>query len=89
MVDSEQALAYGIVDDIADAGDVLARSLRWLQETLALPSGPMQATRAIARADVRAALDGFDAGQLAWFIEGWYSADTQRALQAVLARLKK
>jgi enoyl-CoA hydratase/carnithine racemase len=89
MVDSEQALAYGIVDEIADAGDVLARSLRWLQETLALPSGPMLATRAIARADVRAALDGFDAGQLAWFIEGWYSADTQRALQAVLARLKK
>lgn len=89
MVDSEQALAAGIVDELAEPGEVLARSRHWLQETLALPSGPMLATRAIARADVRRALDGFGADELAWFIDGWYSRDTQAALHTLMARLKK
>ena len=78
-----------MVDELTDAGDVSTRAVRWLEELLALPSGPLLATRAIARADVVAALEGFGQSELEWFISGWYSADTQAALQALMARLKK
>lgn len=89
MVESEQALQYGMVDELTDAGDVVARAVRWLEDLLALPSGPMLATRALARADVIAALDGFAEPELEWFISGWDSAETQAALQTLMARLKK
>ena len=45
-------------------------------------------TRAIARADLVAALHG-DNIQLDRFIDGWYSADAQQALQALVAKLGK
>ncbi len=89
MVESEQALAMGLVDELTDAGEVGVRAVRWLEELLALPSSPMLATRAIARADVIAALDGFSEASLDAFLDGWYCADSQAALQVLLARLKK
>ncbi|HMB56063.1 MAG TPA: enoyl-CoA hydratase/isomerase family protein [Arenimonas sp.] len=89
MIESEQALALGVVDELTDAGDVVTRSLRWLEELLTLPNSPMLATRAIARADVIRALDGFGDADLQRFLDGWYSTDTQAALQALMARLKK
>jgi hypothetical protein len=48
----------------------------------------MLQTRAIARADLVAALHA-DNIRMDRFIEGWYSPDTQAALQTLLARLKK
>lgn len=89
MVESEQALAYGMVDELADAGEVVVRAARWLEELLALPNGPMLATRRMARADVVAALDGFQEAELEGFLAGWYSDDTQRALRELMARLGK
>jgi enoyl-CoA hydratase/carnithine racemase len=89
MVESEQALALGMVDALTDAGEVVAMAANWLTELLALPSSPMLATRGIARADVIEALDGFNEAGLNRFLDGWYSEDTQAALRVLLARLKK
>lgn len=90
MVDSGQALALGLVDELAtDAGDAVERACGWLQSLTTLPWTPLLATRRIARADIAAALDAFGEAELGSFIEGWYSADTQAALQALMARLKK
>jgi enoyl-CoA hydratase/carnithine racemase len=89
MVESEQALALGLVDALTDAGEVSTLAATWLNEVLALPSSPMLATRRIARADIIAALDGFDDSDLQGFLDGWYSADSQAALQALMTRLKK
>ena len=89
MVESEQALQLGLVDALTDAGEVVALASHWLGELLALPSGPMLATRRIARADIIAALDGFTDAHLQEFVGAWYSADSQAALQVLLARLRK
>ena len=64
-------------------------AVNWANELLALPQGPMLATRRLARADVVAALDAFDETQLQSFLDGWYSADTQAALAVVMQRLGK
>lgn len=89
MVESEQALAYGMVDALTDAGEVVVVAARWLEELLALPNGPMLATRRMARADIVAALEGFGEAELEGFLGGWYSEDSQRALRELMARLGK
>jgi hypothetical protein len=56
---------------------------------LALPRAPMLASRAIARADLVAALAAFGDADLDVFLEQWHAPDTQAALRALVARLRK
>ncbi|KAF1718236.1 enoyl-CoA hydratase [Pseudoxanthomonas yeongjuensis] len=88
MVPAERALEIGLVDELVAPQEVVPRAIGWLQQLLKLPSHPMLQTRAIARADLVAALHA-DNIRMDRFIEGWYSPDTQAALQALVARLKK
>ena len=89
MVESAEALAIGLVDELTDAAEVVVRARHWLEELLKLPSAPMLVTRRIARADITNALDGFNDVHLQGFLDGWHSDDTQSALKALMARLKK
>jgi enoyl-CoA hydratase/carnithine racemase len=89
LVESAQAQALGLVDELAAQDQVLARSIAWLEDLLQRPAAAMQATRRIARADVVAALAGFDDRLLEGFIDDWYAPETQSALQALMAKLKK
>ncbi|KFN50348.1 enoyl-CoA hydratase/isomerase family protein [Arenimonas composti] len=89
MVDSEQAAAIGLVDEITDAEHVGVRARHWLEELLKLPPAAMLATRRIARADAIDALAAFGDAELAGFVDEWYRPQTQAALQALVARLKK
>ncbi|TNJ35144.1 enoyl-CoA hydratase/isomerase family protein [Arenimonas terrae] len=89
LVESEQAQAIGLVDELTDAEHVLARALHWLEELLKLPSAAMLASRQVARTDMIAALEAFSDDHLDGFIEDWYAPGTQAALQALVARLKK
>ena len=89
MVDSQLAYEIGLVDALDEPGNVVGHAVQWLESLLALPSSPMLATRRIARADVVAALDSFADADLERFLDGWYCADSQAALRAVLVRLGK
>lgn len=89
MIESELAFKIGLVDELADAANVVEAANTWLAGILALPSAPMLATRKIARADVVQALQSFALADLERFVEGWYSVDTQTALQALMSKLKK
>ena len=88
LVDAERALALGLVDELADVDGVATRARTWLDALLALPRQPMLETRALAREDLVAALAPGRI-RLEHFIAGWYSADTQSALHALMARLGK
>jgi enoyl-CoA hydratase/carnithine racemase len=88
MLESEQALACGLVDELASLEQVDTRALLWLQELLALPRHAMLATRALARADLAAAFADLDALPVEDFLDGWFAADTQTVLHALVARLK-
>jgi enoyl-CoA hydratase/carnithine racemase len=88
LVDAQQALAIGLVDEVVALDAVTPRAMAWLATLLALPSQPMLQTRAIARADLIDALQPARIG-LPAFIDAWFSADTQGALQALVAKLGK
>ena len=65
---------------------VVEPALAWLRTHAALPQGPMRTTRALARADVIHALNGFDAEQMEQFMQGWFSAETQTVLQGLFVK---
>jgi enoyl-CoA hydratase/carnithine racemase len=88
MVDSARAFDIGLVDELVVIDAVGTRALAWLDALLALPRQPMLRTRAIARADLVAALQP-DRIQLEHFLDAWMEPDTQAGLKAMLARIGK
>jgi len=88
LVDAERALALGLVDELADVDHVAVRARVWLEELLRLPRQPVLRTRAIARADLVAALRP-ERIQLDRFVDSWSEADTQAGLRALVAKLGK
>src|SRR3546814_11842183 len=75
----------GLVDELVDIDSVATRARVWLEQLLTLPRAPMLETRRIARMDLVAALEP-ERIELDRFIEAWYSADTQGALRALMAK---
>lgn len=88
MVDAGRAAAMGLVDAVAGETEVTARALDWVRSLLMLPRQPVLQTRAIARADVIAALAP-ERIRLDTFLDAWFSPDTQAGLRALVARLGK
>lgn len=88
MVESAEALACGMVDELTNAEQVVTRALHWLQGTLALPGHAMLATRATARAGLVATWARPDELPLDRFLETYEQPQTQAVLQALVARLK-
>lgn len=88
LIDSEQALACGFVDELTALEQVTTRALHWLNETLALPSHAMLGTREIARADLATTFAAVDALPIDTFVDAFFHPQTQAALQALVDRLK-
>lgn len=88
LVESGQALALGLVDELTGIDEVPARALAWLEQLLQLPRKPVLATRAIARADIVEALQPENIG-LDHFVDAWNDPDTQAGLRALVAKLGK
>lgn len=89
MIESSQALACGMVDELTGVEQVSTRALHWLRELLALPSHAMLATRALARADLSEAYADVDALPLDAFVDGFFHPHTQTVLQSLVDRLRK
>ena len=88
MVEAEQALALGMVDELTDVDHVSKRAVTWLEELLALPAKAMHATRMISRADLVDAIADPRRLDLPRFLDDWFSDDTQSVLTALVARMK-
>ena len=88
MVDAEEALRIGFVDELVEPEQVVARALAWVGQLLALPPRAMSETRRIARADLVAAFDANRSGDVEQFVRGWFGEESRTTLTAVLAKLK-
>jgi enoyl-CoA hydratase/carnithine racemase len=89
LVEPEEALRVGLVDELAPAEEVTARALAWCESLLALPPLALAATRRAARADLVALFDALDARAQAYMTDWWFGAECQAALRAMVERLKK
>ncbi|HOX72430.1 MAG TPA: enoyl-CoA hydratase/isomerase family protein [Dokdonella sp.] len=88
MIEAEEALRVGLVDELVDTELVVGRALGWLQDLLKLPPQAMSETRRIARADLHAQFDAVATIGNEVFAERWFCAEAQGVLHAMVARLK-
>ena len=88
MLTAERAFDIGLVDELVDVDHVVPRAVAWLEALLELPQQPMLKTRAIAREPVVEALSP-EVIDLERFVEQWWEPETQAALNALVAKLKK
>jgi len=89
LLDAEQALACGFVDELVPPEQVVARATTWLGEMLALPPRAMLGTRAVARADLMANFADVDAMPIQGLVDAFFEEDTLNVLKQLVARLKK
>lgn len=88
MIEPEEALRIGFVDELAEPDEVVARALAWLGALLALPPNAMAKTRQLARADLIEAFDDAYREDIDAFVRDWFDDESRATLGAVLAKLK-
>lgn len=88
MLDPDQALTVGMVDELAELNDVNARAHAWLEGLLALPSQAMRRTRDLSRADLVASFAAPQDLPVQDFLDVWFSGEAQTTLRALVAKLK-
>ena len=88
MLDSEQALAVGFVDELVEPDRVVPRALDWLRKLLEFPPTAMRETRRFARADLAAIFAEPDKLPVEDFLDGWFAPEAQNVLKTLVARLK-
>ena len=89
LVDSETALAYGMVDELQDTKAVVSTALKWCQRHLALPRQAMLKSRSMARQSLMDSYTAADYFNVDGFVEHWFHDSTQTVLQMLVERLHK
>lgn len=90
LVDPEQALHFGLVDEVAsNPAETVAAALAWCQELLDLPTRAMTQNRKTMRASLVELFAGAAEAEHEAFLEVWFSEETQATLCALVASLKK
>jgi len=87
MVGMDEALEIGLVDELADADEVVPRALAWCRELAALPPIAMNQTRRLGKAGLLGSIAASDDATVA--TEYWFSEETQAAMRALVARLAR
>ncbi|RYV52322.1 enoyl-CoA hydratase/isomerase family protein [Pengzhenrongella frigida] len=88
MVDPDEALRVGLVDELADVEHVVGRALAWCRAHLDLPPAAMAQTRRIARADLATVLAAAVDDESTEFLDRWFSDETQATLTALVDALR-
>jgi len=86
LISPAEALEVGMVDELAEPEEVIARAVEWSQQLVSLPPIAMNTTRLQAKTDLLQHLaDGNDAQLITEF---WFSEETQTAMRALVQRLQ-
>ena len=88
MLESADAKAVGLVDELVATDLVVPRAIAWLTDLLKLPPHAMTETRRIARAEIAALIADREALRVDDILEIWYAPEAQGVLHALVARLK-
>lgn len=88
LLSPQQALQFGLVDELDEPDFVVSRAVEWCQCVVALPEAAMS-TRRDARADLVALFEDTSEPEQDSFTASWFSPSTQQHVRAVVERLGK
>jgi 3,2-trans-enoyl-CoA isomerase len=89
LLDPGQALAVGLVDELAPLDAVVPRAVAWAADLLTRPPIAMSTTRRLARQPLVAAFDSVDEQSTDAIVAAWSAPEAQATLHAIAARLGK
>jgi enoyl-CoA hydratase/carnithine racemase len=88
LMNPQEALRIGFVDKLCEGFETtVSDAIDWCNQLLALPRHAMLGNRAIARTDLCAHFDDFSALGVERLVNGWFSEQTQAALNGLVAKL--
>jgi Delta3-Delta2-enoyl-CoA isomerase len=88
LLTPQDALAFGLVDELEQPHFVVGRAVEFCQRVVALPEAAMS-TRHDARADLVALFENTPQPEQDNFTASWFSSSTQKHVRAVVDRLGK
>ena len=88
LLSPQQALEVNLVDELAEPGQVVARTRERLQELLSVPPQALASMRAIARRDLHDMFVDVDALPVDDFVDAFLQPETQQALRHVASRMR-
>jgi enoyl-CoA hydratase/carnithine racemase len=89
MIPIKEAAEIGLVDELVPLGEVVDRSVLWLQSHLEMPAHALKQTRQLCRADLAGLFDAPGALDIDTFVRGWFEPATQASLKQLVDRLGK
>ncbi len=89
LLSPQQALEVNLVDELAEPGQVVARTRERLQELLSVPPQALASMRAIARRDLHDMFADVDALPVDDFVDAFLQPETQQALRHVASRMRQ
>ncbi len=89
MLDAQQALAAGLVDELVPLEQVVPAAIDWLRRSAALPPEARRQTREMTRAGLRDIVAGLGPEAFDLMTRAWFSPETQSTLRALVEKLRK
>ena len=89
LVEPAEALRVGLVDAVVPGDEVIPQTIGWASDLITRPATAQRGTRALVRRPLREAFAGADRAFFDGIVEQWFSDETQRVLQGLVARLGK
>jgi 3,2-trans-enoyl-CoA isomerase len=87
LLSPEDALAYGLVDELADPGQAVECCLVWARNLLELPNIAMNKTRLAAKSElIGMTSETTSYSRLA--VDAWFNDEAQRMLKELVAKLQ-
>lgn len=87
LLSMEEALGCGLLDELAEPGELMEQARAWGRRLASLPPLAMNRTRLLARARLATALHPAADARVA--ADLWFSAETQAGMRALVERLAK
>lgn len=88
LLPPSEALAAGLVDELAPSDEVVDRAVEWCRGVAGAPALALEWTRRLCRADLVDLVERHRLADVARLAEVWASPAVQRPLSDALARLK-
>jgi len=88
LLNPEEALEVGFVDELTPVGDVVAAARRWCEQIIEAPEKALAETRSLLRRDLVESIQRQSEDDADRFVDRWFQPELQTAMRDLVARLK-
>ena len=88
LLTSQEALALGLVDELAPGRDVVAAARRWCETIIEAPQYALAETRAVTRRDLLEVVRRHRDDDARRLVDSWFEPQLRAAMRTLVERLK-